>query len=110
MPIYYIYAYIRKDGTPYYIGKGCGQRAWGKHHFKIPKDKRELEYMVTNWAIKDAEELIKKRYKEYFPRMTREEYKKKATEEKVKSRLEYNIRNVSEAATPVNKPQWLGEI
>lgn len=50
MTIYYVYAYLRQDGSPYYIGKGKEQRAYTKlkGEIKKPTDKSRIIIVEKN--------------------------------------------------------------
>ena len=61
MMSFYVYAYIREDGTPYYVGKGTGVRAWSKNHkgIGVPKDKSKI-VMLYNSLSEDLAHLKEK--------------------------------------------------
>jgi hypothetical protein len=53
---FYVYAYKREDGTPYYVGKGKGKRAWtnqGRFVSK-PRDKNRITLLATNLSEPEA--------------------------------------------------------
>jgi hypothetical protein len=54
--IYYTYAYLREDRTPYYIGKGQGGRLYKKRkgEIKPPKDKSRVIFLKQNLTEEEA--------------------------------------------------------
>jgi hypothetical protein len=52
---YYTYAYLREDGTPYYIGKGKGKRIHSKQKItKPPKDKSKIIFLKQNLTEEES--------------------------------------------------------
>ena len=53
---YYTYAYLREDKTPYYIGKGTGDRIYSTNRkgLKPPKDKSRIIFLKKNLTEEEA--------------------------------------------------------
>jgi hypothetical protein len=52
---YYTYAYLREDGTPYYIGKGkAGRITHSFHRIAIPKEKERIIFLKKNLTDEEA--------------------------------------------------------
>lgn len=52
--MYYTYAYLREDGTPYYIGKGKGRRSYQKHNGFYPPSKERILLLKQNLTEDEA--------------------------------------------------------
>jgi len=56
MDDFYTYAYLRKDGTPYYIGKGRNKRCFQEvgRCCRMPKDKSRILFLKLNLTEGEA--------------------------------------------------------
>jgi len=54
MKEYYTYAYLRQDGTPYYIGKGKGDRAYSKNRAIKPPKNEKILFLKQNLTEEEA--------------------------------------------------------
>ncbi len=60
MEKYYTYLWLREDGTPYYVGKGCGRRMYEEHTIgKCPsKDRIIVQYFESEEDALFAEKFL----------------------------------------------------
>jgi len=61
---FYVYAYLREDGSPYYIGKGKGRRAWIPHRRNnqgTPTPTNLSQIVIISHRLLDFESILLER-------------------------------------------------
>jgi hypothetical protein len=62
MKVFYTYAYLREDGTPYYVGKGCGKRFRVKSGRVISPPSDPSRILILKTDLSESEAFRHERY------------------------------------------------
>lgn len=54
---HYVYMYLREDGTPYYIGKGKGNRAFSKNHKIYVPPVERIVFVKSNLSDSESKKI-----------------------------------------------------
>lgn len=68
-PEFYVYAYLRKNGTPYYIGKGKNKRAWCKGKGDVGMPTEQIRIIILESNLSEIGALaLERRYIKWYGR------------------------------------------
>ena len=60
--IYFTYAFLRQDGSPYYIGKGCGSRHLKKSGRSVPPPRDTTRILILKRNLTESEAFNHEKY------------------------------------------------
>jgi hypothetical protein len=65
---FYTYLWFRKDALPYYVGKGCGRRAYTNHGHGVHRPKFRARIFVQYWESEEKAFEMEKWYIAFYGR------------------------------------------
>ncbi|PWT76381.1 MAG: hypothetical protein C5B59_06560 [Bacteroidetes bacterium] len=65
---FYTYLWLRDDGTPYYVGKGKGDRGFASYGHRVPRPKNRNQIIVQNHPSEEEAYVAEQFLIEYYGR------------------------------------------
>lgn len=65
---YYTYTWLRANGTPYYIGKGKGDRGFVSYSHRVNRPKNVFRIFIQNWESEERAFEMEKWYISFYGR------------------------------------------